>query len=411
MKIGIITTWFERGAAYVSKQFADALHDAGHEVFVYARGGESYAIGDPNWDFDWVHWGKVHFWQHDMKVERRDFSKWLKKNNIDRVIFNEQRHWDAVHICHHLKVPTILYVDYYKENEIDGFRNYDALICNTKRHYSVFDWHPNAFYFPWGTDVDLYHPDTFDRVSQEYVTFFHSAGMSPLRKGTDYLIKAFSLLDDPRGKLIIHTQTRIESTFPHLTDLLKKLKDAGRLEIIHKTVGAPGLYHLGDVYVYPTRLEGIGLTICEAQACGLPVIVPDNGPMNEFVESEAGGCVVKISQYTSRSDGYYWPMCHIDCDDLANAMRRYIDCFDAIPSMKRAARHYAETQRNWAINAADLPRVIATFDPLSDVVLETARKSVKEVGFYGFLYSKLNGRYLNRLKPLKKIWTNVRAGK
>ena len=57
MNIGIVTTWFERGAAYVSRQFKDAL-SAQNNVFIYARGGESYAKGDPDWDDANVFWSK-----------------------------------------------------------------------------------------------------------------------------------------------------------------------------------------------------------------------------------------------------------------------------------------------------------------------------------------------------------------
>jgi hypothetical protein len=32
--IGIVTTWFERGAAYVSKQFKDSLEKNGAKVFI-----------------------------------------------------------------------------------------------------------------------------------------------------------------------------------------------------------------------------------------------------------------------------------------------------------------------------------------------------------------------------------------
>ena len=58
MRIGIVTTWFERGAAYVSKQYEKVLEDQGNDVFIYARSGEKYAIGDDNWDKDNVYWSK-----------------------------------------------------------------------------------------------------------------------------------------------------------------------------------------------------------------------------------------------------------------------------------------------------------------------------------------------------------------
>ena len=57
MNIGIVTTWFERGAAYVSKNFRDTLLlDQSNQVFIFARSGEKYAKGDQNWDVENVFW-------------------------------------------------------------------------------------------------------------------------------------------------------------------------------------------------------------------------------------------------------------------------------------------------------------------------------------------------------------------
>lgn len=58
MNIGIVTTWFERGAAYVSRQYMEALSsDPENRVFVYARGGEAYAKKNSQWDKENVTWG------------------------------------------------------------------------------------------------------------------------------------------------------------------------------------------------------------------------------------------------------------------------------------------------------------------------------------------------------------------
>ena len=61
MNVGIVTTWFERGAAYVSRQYLEALRsDSNNSVYIYARGGESYARNQSEWDRDFVTWGKVN---------------------------------------------------------------------------------------------------------------------------------------------------------------------------------------------------------------------------------------------------------------------------------------------------------------------------------------------------------------
>ncbi len=95
------------------------------------------------------------------------------------------------------------------------------------------------------------------------------------------LIQSFSLIKDKNIKLIIHTQIPLCGEIDR--NIISILKEEKRIEVIERSVSAPGLYHLGDVYVYPTYLEGIGLTIAEAISSGLPVIVPDAAPMNEFV--------------------------------------------------------------------------------------------------------------------------------
>ena len=43
MNIGIVTTWFERGGAYVSRQYRDLLKND-FNVFIYARGGEQSRV-------------------------------------------------------------------------------------------------------------------------------------------------------------------------------------------------------------------------------------------------------------------------------------------------------------------------------------------------------------------------------
>lgn len=338
MNIGFVSTWFERGAAYVTKAYINAVNDK-HNIFVYARGGESNAIGDPNWDLPYVTWGLNLL---GTKINSHHFSKWLKQNNIETLFFNEQRDYDIL-IYLRENFPQIkigAYIDYYKEDEIDKFKLYDFLICNTKRHYSVFKNHPQCFYIPWGTDISIFKPQN---TENDQVTFFHSVGMS-LRKGTDVLLKTFienNLYKE--SKLIIHTQINLEKNFGYAKEELHKYN----IEVIEKSVGAPGLYHLGDIYVYPTTLDGLGLTLYEALACGLPVITTNNPPMNEVVKKEVG-YLVDIEKMYSRSDGYYWPLSICSGESLAAGMMYYIDRKSELEELKNGARNYAVQNYNWS---------------------------------------------------------------
>ena len=115
------------------------------------------------------------------------------------------------------------------------------------------------------------------------------------------------------------------------------------------------MYNNFDVYVYPSRLDGIGLTVAEALASGLPVIVPDNPPMNEFV-TPATGKAVKIRKNFSRKDGYYWPENSVDILELSKAMQYYVDNFDKMSFYRQQARKYAEENLDWQKNANHLAK-------------------------------------------------------
>jgi len=354
MNIGIVTTWFERGAAYVSKAFADILKTK-HNVFIFARGGEECARNDNNWNGPNVTWGKRYSNPNlNFQINWPQFKKWVVDNNLELIIFNEQSDWEIIVNCRTIDVKIVSYIDYYKQNTVELFNLYDAVICNTNRHYQVFEKHKKCIYIPWGTDTELFKPKNIEKGK---LTFFHSAGMGGvnLRKGTDVLVKAFNKLKVP-AKLIIHSQAPIEK-YAGISDIIN---NNPHIEFLHKTVTAPGLYHLGDVYVYPSKLEGIGLSIAEALSCGLPVITTRCAPMNEFVVNDYNGKLVDVSRYVSRSDGYYWPESECDEDSLLSCMIDMYNAYnkDKLERMKFNAREYATNKLNWTSNASEFCNII-----------------------------------------------------
>lgn len=409
MKIGIVTTWFERGAAYVSRQYKNSL-ESSHEVYIYARGGERYAIGDKDWDSDKVTWGKGTDIPIATAVDLADFQRWIERCELDVVFFNEQHWWEPVLLCNKLGVISGAYIDYYTEETIPLFGCYDFLICNTKRHYSVFDWHPSCFYIPWGTDTSLFVPHTHEPVVPGMVTFFHSGGVSPDRKGTDILLDSFTQLRGP-CQLIIHAQRQLKEYFPQLRTMIEQLEGAGKLICYEETVAAPGLYTLGDVYVYPSKLDGIGLTIAEALASGLPVITSDYPPMNEFVNDFIGKKIA-ISKVYARADGYYWPQCLVDSESLTCCMQSYIDNIHEIPKIKILAREYAEQYLNWGQNSQSLSDIFrnVTKRPKEKAILyeemawdfEERRKSLGQRHPIAYSLAKFLWR---RFKGAKNIFT------
>ena len=89
MNIGIVTTWFERGAAYVSKQYKELLEE-NQNIYIYAR-REEYAQGNLIWDSEKVTWGKrgKFYSKYRIDIQKKDFLNWIKLNNLEIIFFNE----------------------------------------------------------------------------------------------------------------------------------------------------------------------------------------------------------------------------------------------------------------------------------------------------------------------------------
>ena len=350
MNIGIVTTWYPAGAGYVSKAYEEALSRK-HKVFIYARDGQNRK-SDAAWDHSNVTWAPHNY--NGTGIWKSHFKKWVKKNNISHVLFNEQRCWYPVVYAKELGLICGAYIDYYTQETVPAFAIYDFLICNTKRHYSVFKWHPQCFYIPWGTDTRQF-------VSQEpgekrILTFLASAGWQPNwngdRRGTLLALEAFSNVTGD-CKFEIYSQVPLEK----MTERWRSALTSDSRIVLKVGTFDPFPYNNADVYVYPSRLDGIGLTVPEALASGCAVIATDAAPMNEFVKDGINGSLVSVNTYIARSDGYYWPESYCDMAQLTLAMQRYIDSPDILTLHKKNARSDAEHFLNWSVNAHELPSI------------------------------------------------------
>lgn len=405
MNIGIVTTWYERGAAYVSRAYMAALQNQGNKVYIYARGGDFYARGNSVWDLENVTYSKEYKPLNkkyqiltgfdELYVDMVHFEKWLQNHNIDVVIFNEEHGFNTVKRVKNLGYIVGAYIDYYTAETIKNFSVYDFLLCNTQRHYSVFCNHPNCWYIPWGTDLKLFKAERGNQNIQKdsHLVFFHSAGFGGInnRKGTDLVLKAFQKVKGA-VKLIIHSQVPVMKYGKEASELIKH---DNRIIFIEKTVPAPGLYHLGDVFVYPSRLEGIGLCIPEALACGLPVITTDNAPMNEFVKDNENGLLVKVKEIRKREDGYYWPEKIADIDDLANKMQTYANDRNLLMQHKRQSRESAEKCLDWLKNAKQLSEKIK-------MLQNTEKRKLCRPHFYDLIAWWTEARYVTLLTYMRK---------
>jgi 1,2-diacylglycerol 3-alpha-glucosyltransferase len=356
LNIGIVTSWYSCGAGYVSKSYESVLSKE-HNVFIYARQGNKNS--DPSWEQENVCWAPEH--PCSTGIYRTHFKKWIKSRSIELVLFNEQRYWKPVIQAKKLHVITGAYVDYYTADTVPLFGIYDFLICNTQRHFSVFKEHSHCCYLPWGTQTDLYKP--LDEKPKRKITFIVSAGREGEtskqasymdRRGSGIILRVFRKLTED-CKLIIYSQSPLNKC----SNEWKKVVELDeRIEFRYGTYH-PFPYTEGDIFLYPSRLDGIGLTLPEALSCGLPAITTNSPPMNEFVQHDINGILVDVKEFRGRPDGYYWAESICDEDDLLNAMQLYLGNPDLIITHGKNARNLAERNLSFQKNSEFLSNWIS----------------------------------------------------
>lgn len=376
MKIGIVTAWFAAGAGYVSKAYRQLLEKE-HAVLIYARAGECRK-GDPAWDDSSVTWAPEHY--VSTGIWSRHFRAWIRSNKVDIIIFNEQRHWLPVVVAKQEGVIVGAYVDYYTQKTVPVFSLFDFLLCNTRKHFSVFSWHPHCFFLPWGIDLERFKPAEKPKDQGRLVTYVVSAGWEGLwdddRRGS---LLALESLRKVKGAccLKVFSQVPANRMRPKWRDALSA---DSRVELVVGTFD-PFPFTEGDVYLYPSRLDGIGLSLPEAVGSGLAAIVTNAAPMNEFVINNYNGVLVEVTKCLGRWDGYYWAESVCDSDSLSNAMQRYLDDSQLLETHKRNARTFAVDHLEWSKNGPKLLEIVASAQRTA-LTVEGLRKAETADNYY-----------------------------
>lgn len=145
-----------------------------------------------------------------------------------------------------------------------------------------------------GVDIERFSP----RQSEEHMTLkpvvFLSVARLTKRKGIDLLLQAFGTMAQESpvpAKLLLAGDG--EELGP-LKELAKQLGITESIEFLGRVDHAQValLYNKVDVFVLPSKNEGMSNAALEALASGLPLIVSRTGGMSELVQNEVNGFLV-----------------------------------------------------------------------------------------------------------------------
>ncbi len=193
--------------------------------------------------------------------------------------------------------------------------------------------------FPWGVDLQHFVPDTEHRpLNTDTFTLFCNRSWEP-RYGVDVLARAF---------------VEIAAAVPDVSLILmgggsqgarirQILLNGGVLERVYfpgqiSQTDLPRWYHMADLYISPSHVDGSSVSLMEALASGLPCLVSDIPANREWVQEGYNG----------------WLFPDGDVKALAAKILQVIAHREALFEIGAHARLVAEQRADWKKNAAKL---------------------------------------------------------
>ncbi len=149
------------------------------------------------------------------------------------------------------------------------------------------------------------------------------AGLGRLdpEKGFDLLLRAFALVRDPfpDWRLVIHGEGPDRGALIALRD---ELSLSGRVDFPGPAVDVHSMLREAGIFALPSRIEGFPNALCEAMACGCPVVAFDSGSgPRDIIRQGVDGLLVPAG----------------NVDGFARALGRLMESADLRRSLSREA--------------------------------------------------------------------------
>ena len=202
--------------------------------------------------------------------------------------------------------------------------------------------------FPWGVDIKKFAPKKsekskrkVDRGNSSSITLFCNRTWESIY-GVDLLAKAFVNVaaQDPNINLILLGGGSQGGKIRQI------LMNGGVLERVHfggqvSHIDLPRWYHMADLYISASHVDGSSVSLMEALASGLPCLVSDIPGNKEWIEEGVNGWLFR--------DG--------DVDDLAAKILSAIKSRKSFKKIGESARKTAEEKADWTKNFGKLLEV------------------------------------------------------
>jgi glycosyltransferase involved in cell wall biosynthesis len=196
---------------------------------------------------------------------------------------------------HRVTNGTITYLKWFYAQTSAVFSRSSAYLFNL-RDLGLHDEQLRTI--PPGVDLAKFNPryrdvDLWVKRDVQQARRMLYAGRVSIEKNLPMLVQAFKQLVGRRSDLALITA----GDGPYLETMREELRGypayfLGRQD----DAQLAALYASSDVFVFPSRTDTLGQVVMEAQACGLPAIVSNEGGPKENVEHDVTGLVLTSSE-------------------------------------------------------------------------------------------------------------------
>ena len=194
----------------------------------------------------------------------------------------------------------------------------------------------NTAVFPWGVDLDHFKPAGIPAASP--FVLFCNRSWEP-RYGVDVLARAFVKVahERPDATLLLLGGGSMGGSLRQILmsgNVLDRVQFAGYVS----QADLPRWYRMASLYISPSHVDGSSVSLMEALACGLPVLVSDIPANREWVTDGANG----------------WLFPDGDAQALAGSILALLDRPDDLTHARVHARQCARERADWSRNFAVL---------------------------------------------------------
>jgi glycosyltransferase involved in cell wall biosynthesis len=186
--------------------------------------------------------------------------------------------------------------------------------------------------FPWGVDLDIFSP--VNRRSSSPFTILCNRSWEP-RYGVDVLARAFVMVARSRTDVNLlllggGSQGQALREILQRGGVLERVSFGGQVN----NQELSRYYHMADLFISPSHVDGSSISLLEALACGMPVIVSDIPANREWVTDGVNG----------------WLFPDGDADALTRIILLALENRQTMHEMGRAARATAMNRADWKKN-------------------------------------------------------------